>query len=671
MEQIKQGQLLQADFFDNIGGLNLTDTPFRVQDNQAVGGQNFDLTVTGGFKKRFAHTQANSTPDAQLRSFAFGLHTNTFGTKTIMRWAGTKIQTVDGTTFACTNQTEDTTAVNSNFLNSASTVPAQLIQFNNGIANVNWGAGAGASAIWGYTGTKVTKNGVPAPTYSSFTATPSAGGTPGAPGPGDFWYTLVYHKNSTDTIGNPAIDVKATVTAGDKVDLSWTLTNNDTTKYNQIYIYRSALDGVSGFTTGDLIAIVASSATTYTDQWAAVVTEATNVPRPGNIVLDNSTLPSGSPTVLTLFKRRLVTAIGSTVYLSDVNKPESWPLTNPITIPSGGNITAVAVISFSTTTSTGTDEFLAIFKERELWIITGTDYTDFELKFIDYTGCLSNPSIVFANGFLAWPDYRGIYLWDGSSKPIYTSRPIEFQWSLDGDLDRSKLPMCVGTFSRKTNQIIWQFSSSLQGEQVYTIKLDLRLTLPQIQTTLLGRVIEGVFSQDITPFPLYATQSLLTTFDESVLAGDASGKIYKLYDNGVSDAGTGVSFKYQTRPLDMGTRGMTKKYHKIIVWCREQTVQNLVIRYWTNYRTDIQSANIEAQPITNNVTDSLWDQASWDAAYWDVNLNTYNPVVFNLRAVESPIEGDALTIQFEQTDTAAPVTIAGFSVLYSTLGVRK
>ena len=77
MSQSQQGQLIQADFFDNTGGLNLSDSPMRVADNEAVAGYNFDLLVKGGIKKRKGHTLLNGSPDAQLQSFGFGLWSDT------------------------------------------------------------------------------------------------------------------------------------------------------------------------------------------------------------------------------------------------------------------------------------------------------------------------------------------------------------------------------------------------------------------------------------------------------------------------------------------------------------------------------------------------------------------------------------------------------------------
>lgn len=668
----QQGEFIQEDFFDNTGGLNLADSPFRILENQAVAGSyNYDYTATGGIKKRNGNTQANGSADAQLKSLGLGIfNPSSSATKTIIRAAGTKIQSVNANTYVSTNLVEDTVAAGSDFLTGGSTQQVVMSQFNTSSVNALWAAGGGMSTVYGYNGTKITKNGAAVATGSIALSQAPGGGTFGATG--TYWYAIVLHKASTGVTSNAALDTSIALGATTNtitINLSG-ITGLDTTKYDQVWIYRSALNGATGFTTGDLIAQVTSSTTTYADT-GTFISSSVNVPRSGNTVLDNSALPTGTFKTLATWKRRLVTANGSTLYISDLNKAESWPLTNTIQIPSGGDITGISIISFATPTTTGIDELLVIFKERELWILSGSSYTDWVLKFIDYTGCPNQTLVVAANGFLSWMDYRGVYLWDGSAKPIYCSRPIEFLFGPDGDLDRSKLPLGVGAFYRKQNEIVWYLSSSFYGEQVLGLKLDLRLTLPQVQSNIGGRILEGVFIQDTLPSPVYAVSSTNATFDEILLSGDGAGLMWKMFDNQTGDAATGVAFSYQTKPLDLGRITQTKRFQKIIVWCRDTSSNNLTLNFWVNYRTDTGSQSTQAQPISSAVTDSLWDAASWDAAYWDKNLNTFSPVVFNLNSAQGGTEGEALTLQFVQKEANVPVTIAGFSVIYTLAGLRK
>ncbi len=87
MSQQRQGQLIQADFFNNVGGLNLTDSVFAVKDEQATGGSNYDYAQTGGIKKRRGHEKENSVAFSPLKSVGLGFYNPVSGTKSILRAA--------------------------------------------------------------------------------------------------------------------------------------------------------------------------------------------------------------------------------------------------------------------------------------------------------------------------------------------------------------------------------------------------------------------------------------------------------------------------------------------------------------------------------------------------------------------------------------------------------
>jgi hypothetical protein len=674
MENSKQGQLDQADFFENLGGLNNTDSPFFTQDTQSTGGYNYDYSTSGGFKKRDGHSSTNTFADTQLKSLGIGLHVGISGTKSVIRGAGTKIQKFDETSYALTALTEDTSTAGSDFLNASSTQPLIMNPYATALASVLWTAGAGQAngrLMGAYNGTKVTNNGA---STASGTLGLSVTGSGGTIPPGTYYYAVVLRKASTQAQSNAALDTAVTVSSGDNVLVSFTgLTGLDTTKYDKILLYRSSAGGVSGFTAGTLVATLNSSTTSYTDT-GTVEAAAQIVPRAGNTLLDNSTLPTDKAfKVVTTFQRRLVTASSSTLYYSDLGLPESWPTANIVVIPSGGEITALGVISFSTPTSSNLDEFLVVFKEREMWTIIIDSNGDLNLKQIDAVGCPNQALIVNANGYLSWLDYRGIYLWDGSGKPIYSSRPIERLFSRTGDLDKTKLNLGWGSFFRKNNQIIWTLSHLTLGEQVYQIKMDLRLTLPAVQSNLGGRVLEGVFVQDKLPFALYSGLTYLpaATLDETFLAGDGSGYIYSLF-NGLLDGATGgIDFSYETKFLDFGSRTTAKRYHKVIVWTEESTDNNLTLNWWTSYKSGEDDKAVLSIPASTAVSESAWDQAFWDSAYWDSTVRSYSPVVFNLSSPKGSTEGDCLKLRFIQADGNAPLNIAGFTVIYSNLGLRK
>jgi len=673
-----QGQYEQIDFFDNKDGINLIDSPFKVRDSQATAGQNFNYKTSGAFAKRDGHLKVNTSADTQLKSLGLNLHNTSSGTKTEIRAAGTKFQSVNLSSLVFTNLTEDSTAAGSDFLTSGSTVPVVFSQFNTPSNNILWAAGGGMSSVYGaYSTSKVTKNGVDAPTGTISTSVGGSSGTFASTG--TYRYAVAFRKTSTQAISNVALDVTATISATTQqvtITLS-TITNIDTTKYDKYYIYRSAVGGAASFTTGDLIAQVDISSTNYVDGGTSI-TSSTNVPRAGNTLLDNSTLPSGTFKTLTTFKRRLITASGSTVYASDLNKPESWPSGNSLTIPSAGPITSLSVLSFTSAGSDSIDELLCVHKENELWVITGTgDFTDLDtlgLVFVDFTGSVNQTNVVVANGYLFWVATNQVYMWSGTGKPIECGRLIKPLFYQDGDLDVAKLSYGVGKYYKKQDQVIWFLSHKIYGEQKFQLKLDLRLTMPSVENTLGGRSIDGVFLFDSTSFPIYAANTYINSSGvETLLLGDSSGFLYKGFEDS-SDADAGISFKYASKSIDCGNPLTDKRFHYVVVWVEEVGTWDLTLDFWTDYGTSDGMKSTRAMPISSIESSAiaLWDIAQWDVAFWDDYSAKLKPLIFQLSSdAMNNSEGKSLRLQFRQEEADQPVSIAGFSVIYSTKGMNR
>lgn len=682
----REGQLIVEDFFLNTGGLNTADSPFVVKPNQATDGRNFDYIKRGGVQRRAGHGKLNSVANAQVRSLGIALWDKPATAKKVIRAAGTKIQNFDVNAFTFTNLTEDTAVAGSSFLPGTSTHPVNSVMYNSPTSGVLWMDGGGMSRIYGtYNGTtKVTENGVPLITASSFTATPVGSG--GTLQSGTYRWVLVFHKASTAALGNATttVEVGATTVANDSVNLAWTITNNDTTKYDKIYIYRSSLNGAVGFTAGALVAIVNSSVTAYLDTGASV-SGSEIVPRVNNLLLDNSPLPTGIYDTLTLFKRRLVTANGSTVYFSDINKPESWPTYQAITVPSGGAVTGLAVVSLTGESSSEIEEVLCVFKQTELWIISGdgiidqsTSLPNWSLKFVDNSGTAVQSLVVPANGFLFWVSYRGVFMWNGRGKPVYCSQPIEDKFQRQGDIDKSKLVIGYGTYSQARGEVQWTLSSKSIGEQGIVLKLDLKLTLESSGDSLGNKQLSGVFTMDV-PGPLfYAGVNCIVASDsteETQYAGDASGFMYTQYAaSDGADAGVPVPFEYSTPYYDFGEPGTSKRFHKVVVWVLESGSYNLSMDFWANYGYKNQDSATRVLPISNVPEGSiaLWDVAIWDVSLWGNFFPKVRALTYNIGSqTNNASEGDSFRFKLYNSGTNRQLLIYGFSVYYTEVGLRK
>jgi hypothetical protein len=670
-ETRKAGQFNETQYFDNVGGLNISDSPFKVKDTESTGGANFEYTQTGGIQKRRGAQKINTVADTQLQAHGIDVYVTTANTKTIIRAAERKIQAVDTSALSFTNLSQDTAAAGTDVFPASTTFPTSYAPYNTDTVSLLNFCGATDGVYSVYSPTKFTRNGAVQPAGTISATTLSTGGAWTTSG--NFWYGISWHKASTGATSNVTLDLSVSVTTTLQTNTISLLsvTSVDHTTYDYGQLWRSAVNGVTGFTVGDLVTSFSVSATTVSDTGSALL-RTQNVARANSVVLDNSVLPTGTYNGLTLWKRRLVTATGNTLRFSDLNVPESWPAVNTITIPSGGPVTGLAVIAFNT--DYGNDEYLAVFQERQLWLVRGNDYTDVTLSFIDSVGCANQALIQLANGFLTWVDYRGIYLWDGSGKPIYCSDPISPYFAIDGDLDKTKLAYGTSSFFRNRNMVYWFLSSKVAGTQKLVIKMDLRLTLPGVESTLSGRVISAVFVNDTTTIPVYGAKTYLpsASSDEIMVTGDASGFVYLGYQQ-FSDAGTGIDFQYLTPFLDMGAPNTAKRFHKIILWVDAIGSWNVTLDYWAGYRASLSQKSTLQAPITTQAQNStsLWDVGFWDQSLWDDYTQSLAPVVFNLNNSQGNQEGDCIRMKFRNNGVDQPVTIYGYSVEWTELAMRK
>ena len=662
--------------------MNLTDTPFYVKDGQATGGYNYDYVRTGGIQKIRGLAAVNSAADAELISIGLGTHFPLTGNKTVLRAAGTRVQTVDMSSGTFTNLENDIATPVTAILAAGSTQPVLFQGFSTASLDMTWLAGGGLTLPYGFNGTKLTENGVAAPT-GTFTAVNQGSGTSGAWGTatGVYYYSIALRKTSTQALSNAALDQAVTiVTATDSVLVTFP-TGVDATLYDKWYLYRSSVGGASAFTAGSIVALVDVGTASYIDLNVTFLS-AQVVPRSGSVSLDNSQLPAGTYNSITLWKRRLVAAYGNTVCISDTDKSESWPTGLRINLPSAGPITGLSTCGYFSAEGLS-DEYLVVYKERETWVITGTtlyntdsDLYDLELKFVDSVGCITQSLAVRAGGYLCWIDYRGVYMWNGQGKPIYCSRPIESMFSMDGSINKSAMSTCWGAYSRRKNQVMWAVSDRAMGQNKTVLKLDLRLSSPRSADGIVAGVVvsEGVFMQDSHGTALYAGTTYLPGDNEEViLVGDDAGFVHQAY-YGATNNGSGIAFSYQTKAFDFGEPTVAKQYSKVVAYIDKSVHADLTLDYWAGYRTSnaLRSTVNTDMAVGGNITGAIWDLATWDVAYWDEgDTNSIVPVVFNLNSDQNNNSGDSLMLRFSQNGASVPVTIHGFTVFWDVLAPRK
>lgn len=677
----------KLDFFSNVGGVNVTDSPFYVNNNQATGGFNYEYTRTGGLMKRRGDLKINSSADSDTQTLGLHTYNTKANIRSLLRASDIHLQTVNIDTSTFTNVTEDTAAVNSTFFSTGSTQPVVFSQFNPPSQDTAWFAGGGASTLYGYNGTKVTQNGTPA-LSGTFSGIVSASGGSWTT-TGTYYYAVAQRKSLTQAISNATLDFSATIAnVTDKVTITLP-TISDQTKYDKFYIYRSAVGGTTSFTTGVLVAIVDSSATSYVDTGSAVgVTD--NVPRADYAILDNSVLPSGTYNNVVTWKNQLVTAKDNTVYISDFLKPESWPSDKNITLTDAGQIQALGVVNFNSRSTSTSDEYLVVWTTTKMYIIQGTGFYDdansiwdLSLFYIDAIGCVGQASVVNAYGSILWVDLAGIYSWDANGKPVYISRFLEGLFNQDGDFDRTNAKITRAKFFRKQKQIHWYIPHRIYGENKVSIVLDGRLTYSQLGGGDSGTSSDaGIFYMDNRAVSTYGVTSYITSNnDEYLIVGDDNGFLYNTQRGAIDQVPTsvdssgeqGIEFDYYSNWTDCGMPGIAKRYHKVVVYVESQSPDNLTLEYWTDYkvREDLKSTRDVSMDSKLIRGSALWDVAFWDDALWDDYEPTIVPITFNLDSKQNNNEGDAIRLRFKQYDESVPVVILGWSLYWSEGGLRK
>lgn len=669
----------RLDFFQNTGGLNITDSPFIVKDDQATDGYNFEYTRTGSVRSAPGFSAINSSADTQTRSIGLGILNPISGSKLPLRAAGTKLQSINVDTGVITNVSEDTSAVNSDYFSSNQPVAFTTANLND--KGITFFSGGGATYPYAYVGDSslVTKVGVELPTNVGSLFALSAGSSGGTLATGTYYYAIVQRKRATLATSNATLDLSVAVTLGQKVTITLPACS-DTTKYDKFLIYRSGVGGASAFTTGYLVATVDSTTSSYVDD-GTVEAGLDVVPRVDSSYEDHQppATPTGTYKYSVLFNGMLVIADANSVSFSQLNGFEYFPTDKYIIVPSGGEITGLGKISFSSPYQTS-QEMLVIFKQQEMWVVTGTgvlDTTtgiyDLSLKFIDSVGCANQSLVVNAGGYICWVDYRGIYMWNGSGKPAYISRPIESLWSNDGDLDKANLIYGFGMFYRKKNMIIWFLSHKIYGLNKFELKLDIRLSSPRVSENISEVITDGVFMPGKRSTAMYAGTTYLptSTNDEYMLLGDASGYVYRGYES-LSENGSAISFNYTTKWLNFGQVAFDKRIHKVVVYVDEAADYDLTLTYYSKfspYSKDSGQIVHTLSPIDASQV-GRWDIGVWDYSLWDQGLTRIKRLVYNLNSTNNANEGEAFRFVFTSSGVNQPVVIHGFSVYYDEVAAR-
>jgi hypothetical protein len=124
----------------------------------------------------------------------------------------------------------------------------------------------------------------------------------------------------------------------------------------------------------------------------------------------------------------------------------------------------------------------------------------------------------------------------------------------------------------------------------------------------------------------------------------------------------------------MGLPVVTKSFQKVIVWVENVGNWDLILDYWADYRASLEEKSTVPVTINSNTdgTVSLWDVAKWDEASWDSYMSQPKALVFNLNAQQGNNNvGEVLKLRFRNQNSDEPITVFGFTVVWTESGLRK
>lgn len=664
----QDGQFIAVDFFENTGGLETSNSPFLAHPECASGGFNFDYVQKGALRKRKGPLLLSAADGSA--TLGLGFYNDQNSIRDIIRYTAGGITVFNQSDWSSTPISHETPS-------TALTLPNRVVStmFTSPTTNVLWCPNLTQGLLGIYktqTGYKLTKNGAADVSDGKLIASLSTGSGVFL-ATGTYRYTVTATKKS-GAEGNAALEATIDVTDTSRIVLV-TLTNTlDPNIYSKVSIYRSFVNGSALFTVGSLIAEITtiSPTITFNDTGASIVDNQL-IPRVNSTIRDYSELPTGNVKAVTTFKGRLVTAIGSTLYLSEESNPEAWPTANRLPLQTGGDITALASVSFTTQFSSTTDEYLCIFKQNECWVLSGNSLDDWVLKKIDDSGVSHQALVTQANGFLTWLNYRGLFLWNGSDKPAYISQNFEDLFQKRGIIKKDAFSESFVLYCPTRNEVQWYLQDATQtDEHTFTLKLDLRLTQLGQEQTLVERKMQGVVTPDRYPIQLSAGVCFIpdpNAPDEQVLVSDIHGAIYLAY-GATSDNTDTITFNYLTQNLDMGSRGHAKRYHKVVAWVKKTTALTLGLKWWVGYVPQSSAYGSRSESVTGTTNSLVWDSGDWDEKNWANSDTEIVPITFNLSSSGTNSEGDCIQLQFEESSKNEFI-LYGFTVYYTDMSLRK
>ena len=343
-------------------------------------------------------------------------------------------------------------------------------------------------------------------------------------------------------------------------------------------------------------------------------------------------LPAETPVGIAIeaYKARVFIAAGSGLYYSALGNQNDW--TSP---DDAGSIVNFHNDSSPIIALKNYGEFLAIYKKNEIYVLSGSDPSDFIIKPVADKGCISpwavstvNNNQFFFNGESITP------LVVNSLGQITVSEDISIKIkSIFPELNINKFPEVFSVSYPKKNQL-WFYFASLTSEV-----LDICYVYDYFQKSWYKRV--GI--------PITCGASV----DGKIYTGTADGRIL-LEDTEDSFDGGAIEAWWFSPWFTFGVPDSLKEIISFNVWLYQDQKYPFDVIYAKNYSPN--DRTYQTIIITDD-EELLFDSGSWDLNYWTSNKAVRKKI---------PVTGacEALQVGFQNLEAGQYFSVLGYSFEY-------
>lgn len=362
----------------------------------------------------------------------------------------------------------------------------------------------------------------------------------------------------------------------------------------------------------------------------------------------------GNPSLVEVFAGRLVFAGDSSnpsaLYLSALEDPTSWsPGPNPdspgvfqVSPGDGDKITALKRLFLPLSN----EELLVVFKKRSIWLLSGSDATNFKLeRASSQLGAVSQESTVSVGQELLFLSEQGIYSLNTATQQgnltfSALSAPIVRQV---GQLNRSALGGAVAFYAKQARQVWWAVpeGSSSTNNRIWVLQL------------------QGPNTASWTLRNGFSVCSILET-DGLLLTGSYDGYVLQQL-KGLSYNGATCNWRYDTPVYALEGANLRKRLRHVELLCSEVTSAAFGLACSWDLDPQTPETLTPRLAIKTGEATSTYGQALFGAGIYAASGKA-------LARISPPGSGRLVQLQFTGTLPQQPVTLEGWTIVSNTGG---